>query len=108
MEKTADVEHFLEHADEMLKNGVQSTLAKRGYRVCQERDKENLIPWLELLILMRWLRFDTRIVRKTMGDVTSFGSSGSMRYADDGLKKFEGTFMVQEKSMHLLHFRDSK
>ncbi|KAJ5031427.1 hypothetical protein J3E73DRAFT_428573 [Bipolaris maydis] len=58
IEKTPDIELFLQHIDEMIEKGVQKTLEKHRYHCYEDRDRQYLTSWLELLVLFRRLKID--------------------------------------------------
>ena len=92
---TSDIEPYCRHIDEMLETGVQATLAKHGYRCSYDRDRQYLTSWLELLILLRRLRFDIYDIRIIMNDMTWFNGVHVQRYPGVELKRFEGTLVVK-------------
>jgi hypothetical protein len=96
---TPDIKPFLQHIDEMVETSVQATLAKHGYRCSYECDRQYLTSWLELLVLLKRLRFDIDFTRKIMDHVTWFHVTGTQSYytgmAPVELNRFEGTLVVQ-------------
>ena len=93
---TPDIKPFVQHIDEMLKTGVQATLARHGYRCSYDRDRQYLTSWLELLVLLRRLHFDTGTIRQIMDGMTWFRLAKTQHYPGFGveLHRFEGTLIV--------------
>ena len=91
---TSDIEPFLQHIDEMLRIGVQATLAKYGYRCAYDRDRQYLIPWLELLVILSRLHFSIDFIRKIMDHTTWFHVTHTQTYSGVELNRFEGTLVV--------------
>jgi hypothetical protein len=83
--KTPDIEPFLQHIDEMLETDVQSILIKHGYRCSYDRDRQYLISWLELLVLLRRLHFSVEFVRDVMDKMTWFGTAKSQLFVPEGI-----------------------
>lgn len=54
----------------MLQVGVVPTLDKYGYKCTYDRDKEFVISYLEVLILLRRLKLDLLNVRRLMDALT--------------------------------------
>jgi len=97
--KTPDVEPFLDHVDEMLKVGVQTTLEKHGYRCSYDGDRQYLMSWLELIVLLKQLHFDTDFIRKIMDHLTWI-KTGVQLYSGVPvvhLQRFEGILVVDGK-----------
>ncbi|KAI9667810.1 MAG: hypothetical protein M1821_000629 [Bathelium mastoideum] len=67
---TSDMETFSQHINEMGKIGVQATLAKQNYRCSYDRDRQYLSSWLELLVVLRKMRFSIDFVRNIMDNMT--------------------------------------
>jgi hypothetical protein len=99
IEKTPDIEPFLQHIDEMIKEGVQKTLAKHRYHCYEDRDRHYLTSWLELLVLLRQLRIDVDFIRKVMDHMTWFDVQGSQIYPGLELNRYEG-FLVYLGGKH--------
>ncbi|KAF2028492.1 hypothetical protein EK21DRAFT_113831 [Setomelanomma holmii] len=92
---TPDFETFASHVDEMLDTGVQTTLTKHGYRCSFEGDRQFLISWLELLVLLKRL-FDVDSTRRIMDNMTWHRFTGTQFYNGGSvvLKRFQGTLEV--------------
>lgn len=73
-----DNKQFLDHIKEMREVGVRATLSKHGYRCTIERDKEFIIAWLELLVLLRRLLVDIGDVRDILDKLTWMPITGNM------------------------------
>lgn len=78
MLKTGDIKHFLGHVEEMCEKGVRATLSKYGYRCTIERDKEVIIAWLELLILLKRLLVDMGDIRYALDKLSWMRITGDM------------------------------
>lgn len=96
---TSDIKTFLQHIYEMLKTGVQATLAKHGYRCSYVRDRQYLTSWLELLVLLRRFHFSIGTIRNIMDHMTWFNTVQIQYYSGAELIRFEGTLVVDEQ-MH--------
>jgi hypothetical protein len=95
---TSDNEVFVQHMDEMLKAGVQTTLAKHGYRCSYDRDRRYLIAWLELLVLLRRLHFKVDGIRVIMDNMTWRPACGIQIYREAELHRFKGILVVNGKT----------
>ncbi|KAF2122092.1 hypothetical protein BDV96DRAFT_640157 [Lophiotrema nucula] len=91
---TPDVEIFLRHIQEMLQIGVQATIAKHNYGCSYDRDKLYLTSWLELLVLLRRVKFDVDTIRHIMDNMTWMNRCHVQYYPGVELKRFEGTLIV--------------
>lgn len=91
---TSDIESFLQHMNEMIQTGVQATLAKHNYRCSYDRDKEYLTSWLELIVLLKHLHFDTDIVRMIMDHMTWNDVTDTLYRLGLQLNKYKGTLEV--------------
>ncbi|KAF1834879.1 hypothetical protein BDW02DRAFT_568554 [Decorospora gaudefroyi] len=97
--KTSDIEVYFEHIDEMLKAGVQATLAKHGYCCSFHRDRQYLTSWLELLVLLKRLPFDICELRDIMNRLTWSPFAEDQYHVGLAiLKKFEGTLTAFGKT----------
>ncbi|KAI0443611.1 hypothetical protein F4803DRAFT_514748 [Xylaria telfairii] len=67
---TPDNKEFKAHIQEMMDVGVRPTIDKYGYSCSYDRDKEYLISWLELLVLLRKLCVDTIDIRRILDGIT--------------------------------------
>jgi hypothetical protein len=94
---TPDIELYLQHVDEMTKIGVQATLGKHGYRCSYDGDRQYLTSWLELLVLLKVLRFTVDTIRRIMDGMTWFNCVQC--YPGVELNRFEGTLVVSGR-MH--------
>jgi hypothetical protein len=94
---TSDIEPFLKHIDEMVETGVQTTLVKHNYRCSYDRDRQYLTSWLELLVLLKRLKFNVDTVRSIMDHMTWFNVSGTQYYAGMELNRYEGSLVVNGK-----------
>jgi hypothetical protein len=92
-QKTSDIELFLQHIDEMLENGVQKTLAKHHYHCYEDRGRQYLTSWLELLVLFRQLKVNIYLVRRIMNDMTWFQVAGTQFFPGLELRKYEGSLV---------------
>ncbi|KAK8095692.1 hypothetical protein PG999_013714 [Apiospora kogelbergensis] len=63
---TPDIKGFAEHVREMLHVGVRPTLERHGYRCTYDGDRDFLISWLELLVLLRKHVMDISDVRRIL------------------------------------------
>lgn len=89
--KTHDIELFLEHIDEMIEKGVQKTLEKHRYHCYEDRDRQYLTSWLELLVLFQQLKVDIDLVRMIMDNMT-WSDAGSLTYLGLlELNRYEGS-----------------
>ncbi|RYC60378.1 hypothetical protein CHU98_g5831 [Xylaria longipes] len=70
VEETADIKRFKTHIQEMVRFGVRSTLDKHGYKCTYDRDREFLISWLEILVLLTRLHVDIDDVRRMLDGLT--------------------------------------
>ncbi|OWY45251.1 hypothetical protein AALT_g4116 [Alternaria alternata] len=93
--KTPDIELFLQHIDEMIEEGVQKTLENDHYHCYEDHDRQYLTSWLELLVLLRQLKFDVHFVRMIMDNMTWQSSAGSHFYPglELALNKHEGSLV---------------
>jgi hypothetical protein len=91
---TSDIEPFLQHIDEMLKAGVQATLAKHNYRCSYDRDKQYLTSWLELLVLLKRSHLSIDSIRTIMDYTTWHHNFQTQLYPGVELKIFEGSLVV--------------
>ncbi|KAF2690727.1 hypothetical protein K458DRAFT_473844 [Lentithecium fluviatile CBS 122367] len=98
-----DIEPFLTHMDEMLKTGVQATLAKHAYRCSFDLDRQYPTSRLELLVLLRRF-FDIDSIRKIMDHVTWFRVSGTQYYPGVELNRYEGTLVVNGAMLRFTTF----
>ncbi|PVI03982.1 hypothetical protein DM02DRAFT_208353 [Periconia macrospinosa] len=94
---TPDLQTFLDHVYEMCDKGVRPTLEKYEYRSSSAKDWEILVPWLELLVLMKQLPFDVSFIRKVMDHITWFNVTGPQLYSGimevdryQGILRFQG------------------
>ena len=102
---TRDITSFLQHVDEMVHVGVQTTLDKYGYKSSYERDKEYLIPWLELLVLLHKLGFHIQTVRDVMDYMTWHPAVQVILIVGViELKKFEGVLVVNGEKYRFTAF----
>jgi hypothetical protein len=99
IEMTPDIKLYLLHIAEMLKIGVRATLAKYGYRCSYDRDRDYLISWLELLVLLKRLKFTVDTIRNIMDYMTWHITTHTLSYPLSGveLKKFDGTLVFHGK-----------
>ncbi|KAE9376299.1 hypothetical protein N431DRAFT_479602 [Stipitochalara longipes BDJ] len=93
--KTSDIEPFLKNIDEMFEIGVQATLTKHGYRCSYGRDRQFLTSWLELLVLLKRVHFNTDSIRCIMDNMTWHPTAQTQFYSEVQLRRFEGTLLVQ-------------
>ena len=91
---TPDIEPFLQHIREMLKTGVQATLAKHGYRCSYDRDRQYLTSWLEVLVLVKRLEFSSDEIRHIMNLMTWHDRCYIPSRSGLALHKHEGTLVV--------------
>jgi hypothetical protein len=96
--RTDDNRTYLEHLGEMLQSGVQTTLLKHGYRCSDTRDKEYLISWLELIILLRRLQLTNDHVRVIMDTLTWQNMCREMYLSGVSIDKRKGTLVVNGRS----------
>lgn len=102
---TSDIAPFLQHVEDMSREGVQQTLTKHGYTCSDDRDMSFLVPWLELLVLLRrYVGVDW--TRKIMDHVTWMDVSCSQSYPDVGLmlNRYEGTLVIGERTLRFEPF----
>jgi hypothetical protein len=92
IQKTPDIELFLQHVDEMIENGVQKTLEKHHYHCYEDRDRQYLTSLLELLVLLRRLKINIHFVRMIMDHMTWF-RVGSQSYPGLQLNRYEGSLV---------------
>lgn len=92
--KTPDIETYLQYIDEMLENGVQDTLAKHAYQCPYEPDRQYLLSWLEVLVLLRRSKFGVNVIRRIMDNMTWFKVCRTQFIEGVGLNRFEGTLKV--------------
>jgi hypothetical protein len=78
----------------MVKTSVQAILAKHGYRCSDERDRQYLTSWLELLVFLKRLRFDIDFTRNIIDYIIWFHVTGTQSYPGVELNRFEGTLVV--------------
>lgn len=95
---TEDIRAFIEHIQEMLEAGVRPTLEKYGYNCSYDRDKDFLTSWLEVLVLLKKLRFDVDVKRRLL-DALTWGHG--IHYMYLGTTKGAVTFMRQEGTLDL-------
>lgn len=91
---TPDIEEFQKHVDEMLAIGVKQTLVKYGYRCSYDRDRQYLMSWLELLVLLR-RTIDVDFIRHIMDHVTWLNAS--IQFYDGGrvqVNRYAGTLVI--------------
>lgn len=103
-----DIEKFLDHVKEMSEIGVRATLTKHGYKCKRDRDREFMIPWLELLVLLKGLLSDVDDIKKIL-DVLTWNRAEESEYINtaDGLvilHRFEGTLFLREKHYRFTPF----
>lgn len=96
IEITSDIKPFIQHIEEIIQTGVQATLAKHGYRCSYDRDKQYLISWLELLVLLRLFDFDIYFIRQIMDQITWQSRAHTHQFLGEGVELhiFEGTLAV--------------
>ncbi|KAK8083838.1 hypothetical protein PG996_002619 [Apiospora saccharicola] len=97
-EETPDLKPFAEHVREMVRAGVRPTLERHGYRCTYEGDKDFLVSWLELLVLLNKLSIDIVDLRllvdyltwgpgvKSLIQVTSSGQPVHVRRFEGGVE----------------------
>lgn len=92
---TPDNKVFSDHIKEMLQVGVCPTLGRYGYRCTNQRDKEFLTRWLELLILLTRQHVEILDIRRLLDGLT--WSPGVQEIYQPGLKleQFKGILVVQ-------------
>jgi hypothetical protein len=95
---TPDIQRFAEHVNEMLRDGVRSTLDRHGYRCSYDWDQRFLTSWLEVLVLLRKTLLDIDTLRDMMDKITWWKHT-SHHYActTNGvieLNRFEGRLIV--------------
>jgi len=90
---TEDAQSFVQHTHEMLEVGVQPVLSKYGYNCTQDRDKQYLTSWLELLVLLKRLKLPTLIVRVLM-DTSTWGNPIGTLVNNILLRLYDGTLTV--------------
>lgn len=78
----------------MLETDVQTTLARHGYRCSLDGDRQYLISWLELLILLRRLQLSISTVRTVMDDMTWPDRVETQHYPRVVVKRVKGTLVV--------------
>jgi hypothetical protein len=91
--KTDDIKTYLNHIDEMLSAGVQATLVKHGYRCSYDRDRQYLMSWLELLILLKRINLDVDMISNIMDRLTWQTTCQTYHYTGLELNKFEGNLI---------------
>ncbi|KAK8875015.1 hypothetical protein PGQ11_005529 [Apiospora arundinis] len=64
--ETPDLKTFAEHVREMVWVGVRPTLERHGYRCTYDSDRDFLISWLELLVLLSKLLIDVSDIRRLL------------------------------------------
>ncbi|KAK7989909.1 hypothetical protein PG989_010224 [Apiospora arundinis] len=64
--ETPDLKTFAEHVREMVRVGVRPTLERHGYRCTYDSDRDFLISWLELLVLLSKLLIDVSDIRRLL------------------------------------------
>ncbi|KAK7923477.1 hypothetical protein PG985_007548 [Apiospora marii] len=69
-EETPDLKPFAEHVREMVRVGVRPTLERHGYRCTYENDRDFLISWLEVLVLLNNLPIDVIDRRRLLDHLT--------------------------------------
>ncbi|KAF2732702.1 hypothetical protein EJ04DRAFT_544551 [Polyplosphaeria fusca] len=90
IQKTPDIEPFLQHINEMIEKGVLETLAKHHYDCYEDYDRQFLTSWLELLVLFRRLEINIDFIRKIMDHMTWFNVLGDQVYPGLKLNRYEG------------------
>jgi hypothetical protein len=91
--RTSDIAPFLQHIEEMVDTGVRVTLTKYDYGCSYDQDRQYLISWLELLVLLRRLDFSNSSIRGMIDSLTWFKDFESHDLETEGavLEKFQGT-----------------
>ncbi|KAK8087855.1 hypothetical protein PG997_002816 [Apiospora hydei] len=64
--ETPDYKPFIEHVREMEQAGVRPTLERHGYRCTYDGDRDFLVSWLELLVLLRRLSIYVDDIRRML------------------------------------------
>lgn len=76
---TSDIQTFVEHVEEMVRDGVRTVFDKYDYGCAQSYDRQFLTSWLEVLVLLTRLqrksRFDEDDVRRMMNNITWFSKT---------------------------------
>ncbi|KAK3378681.1 hypothetical protein B0T24DRAFT_646562 [Lasiosphaeria ovina] len=109
-EVTPDNEQFIGHVQEMVRSGVRATLDRHGYRCTFDRDKQFLMCWLEVIVLMKDLHLHIDDVRNVLDNLTWHPVATIYRNAIDGrliqLDRYEGTLILGEESHSFTPFPD--
>ena len=91
---TEDAKDFAQHIEEMLDVGVQPVLSKYGYKCSQERDKQYLTSWLELLVLLNKLKLPIDLIRAILAFSTWQGTIELCIGENILLKIYDGTLTI--------------
>ncbi|KAK7941347.1 uncharacterized protein PG986_013734 [Apiospora aurea] len=64
--ETPDYQPFIEHVREMERVSVRPTLERHGYRCTYDGDRDFLVSWLELLVLLKRLSIYVDDIRRML------------------------------------------
>lgn len=93
-----NIKKFQQHIEDMLTEGVQSTLIKYGYKCKVDLDKDLLTGWLELLVLLTNLKVGLLDIRRILDSLTWFFVTPHMYFimlnGSIEIRQFEGLVIL--------------
>ncbi|KAH6653553.1 hypothetical protein BKA67DRAFT_537207 [Truncatella angustata] len=97
---TEDLKEFTDHVKEMVQVGVRPTLERHQYKCTYEPDKDFLISWLEVLVLLQRLHVDIQGVRQLLDSLTWHPFAKQLIMTTEGIlecSRFEGNLILNRQ-----------